>query len=196
MPRQYIRAHGGDRLWPQVDIGERCWLWTGTLDRDGYGKLRDFEQRSRRAHAYAWWLATGEWPTPGEVVGHTCDVLYPVGSHAYRACVRNDDEGIYSVDGTEYRRVGHLWLGTSIANTRDRVLKGRSAMGDRSGARIRPESLPRGEQHGRATLTAISVMSMRSEYDSGTPRAVLAHRYGIHIGTVGKIVTRKSWRHI
>jgi hypothetical protein len=47
-----------------------CWLWTGPLDRDGYGYFY-FRRRSRRAHRVSWFLHRGPIPT-GMVVNHAC----------------------------------------------------------------------------------------------------------------------------
>ena len=211
MPWKYTDPNGADRFWPRVVISESCRIWTGQLDRHGYGRLRDFEQRWRRAHVYAWWLVTGVWPKPGQVVGHTCDILYPPEDKSNRACVRNDGEGVHVVDGVEYRRLGHLWLGTASANIRDRHLKGRTATGDRSGARTHPESRPRGDQNWTrqrpdlvlrgelnpaAKLSTVQVLEMRALAAQGIPNKELATRFSMSYLTVWEIVTRKTWRHL
>lgn len=47
-----------------------CLLWTGPLDRDGYGAFY-LRRRTRRAHRVAWYGGRGEIPV-GMVVNHTC----------------------------------------------------------------------------------------------------------------------------
>lgn len=211
MPAKYSGARGGDRLWPKVVKGDECWKWTGQLDRDGYGKLRTFEQRGVRAHAYAWWLATGHWPELGEVVAHTCDVLVAPGDTSYRACVRNDEIGTYELDGVVYERRGHLWLTTQSANSRDKTAKGRAASGDRNGSRLyperrprgdnnwtrqRPELVARGEQNAAAKLTEQEVLEMRRLSSEGIHYKTLATMFSIANPTAWEIIARKSWRHI
>lgn len=47
-----------------------CLLWTGPLDRDGYGSFY-FRRKNRRAHRFAWWLENGDIPE-GMVINHIC----------------------------------------------------------------------------------------------------------------------------
>lgn len=62
-------------FWKQVDKTDTCWLWTGWLDKDGYGKYA-----SGRAHRYAYEITCGPIPR-GMMILHKCDV---------RNCVRPD----------------------------------------------------------------------------------------------------------
>lgn len=74
-----------------------CWLWRGTILKDGYGAFK-LDHRTVRAHRMAWYLTHGEWPEL--LVLHRCDV---------RACVRPE----------------HLFLGTARDNLQDASRKGR-----------------------------------------------------------------------
>lgn len=92
------------RFWGKVDKtaghgpdGE-CWLWTGAVDEDGYGRFI-VEGKRVGVHKFSYQLHHGEVPK-GMCVCHKCDV---------RNCVRDD----------------HLWLGSSAANTADMIAKGR-----------------------------------------------------------------------
>lgn len=76
-----------------------CHIWTGHVDKDGYGELRVYGQ-TKKAHRYAWERKHGEIPD-GMSVLHRCDV---------RPCV-NDV---------------HLFLGTQRDNMLDMIAKGRS----------------------------------------------------------------------
>lgn len=109
------------RFWPKVDRNGAvpihdpslapCWLWTGGLYRQGYGrffvagKRRDASQA--KAHRVSYEIAHGKIPD-GLGVLHRCDV---------RRCVNP----------------AHLYLGTDADNARDRRERGRE--GDRSGGR-------------------------------------------------------------
>ncbi len=88
---------------PQPD---GCWLWTGSTDDDGYGRVW-FDGRSDRAHRVSYRLFIGEIPA-GMAVLHTCD---------NPPCVRPD----------------HLWAGTQLENIADRERKGRGPRGERNG---------------------------------------------------------------
>lgn len=59
-----------DRFASKYKVVGSCWLWTGPLDRDGYGGFF-FRGATRRAHRAAWFSMFGE-IGEGLVVNHTC----------------------------------------------------------------------------------------------------------------------------
>ena len=94
-------------LWDRVDVSggnAACWLWTGPVDRYGYGVY----SRKGRAHRLAWEHHNGRELSAEEVVRHSCDNP--------RCC-----------------NPAHLFAGTQIENIDDRVQKGRSAQGQKNG---------------------------------------------------------------
>lgn len=76
-----------------------CFVWKGTLDKDGYGRFVLSHRREIRAHRYSFIIYNGEIPK-GLFVCHSCD---------NPSCVNPD----------------HLWLGTALQNNRDAWKKGR-----------------------------------------------------------------------
>lgn len=85
-------------FWPRVLKTDKCWEWTGGLDRQGYGKF--YNQRGApRAHRFSYELAFGPIPQ-GKLVCHHCD---------NPKCIRPD----------------HLFIGTHKDNTQDAVRKNR-----------------------------------------------------------------------
>lgn len=110
-------------FWSRVVKTNTCWLATGTHTAFGYRGIHVPKEgggwRLVGMHIVAWFLATGEWPQKGQTVCHDC----PDGDNP--ACVRNDTVAIYVVNGIEYPKRGHLWLGTKAANNADTGAKGR-----------------------------------------------------------------------
>ena len=75
-----------------------CWIWTGWLDENGYGKLR-IAKKPVRAHRFSYVLHKGKIPK-GKIICHTCDVS---------SCVNPD----------------HLYAGTPKDNALDRKNRNR-----------------------------------------------------------------------
>ena len=118
MPQRMCKGHSARvdrqplkvRFWANVNkngpmhsvLKTRCWVWTGSTSKSGYGQIslhESFkEHKVRRANRVAWYLQTGAWPT--HLALHKCD---------NPACVR----------------FSHLWDGTSKENSQDMLAKGR-----------------------------------------------------------------------
>jgi hypothetical protein len=94
-----------DKVLPEPNSG--CWLWTATVNDDGYGHFGVARSRPEKAHRVSYRLFKGEIPK-GLFVCHKCDVP---------GCVNPD----------------HLFLGTPKANARDRDQKKRTAVGRQNG---------------------------------------------------------------
>lgn len=75
----------------------------------------------------------------------------------------------------------HLFLGTATDNNRDRMSKGRSAVGERAG---------------RARLTEAGVLFARWMYDGGAGQIDLARALRVGCSTIHFAVTGASWRHL
>lgn len=100
-----------------------CWPWTGNIASTGYGQIGVGSRAQGTfamlgTHRFALAEALGRPIAPGMWALHTCD---------NQVCVRNDDVGVYEVNGVIRPRRGHLWEGTTQDNTADRDAKGRGA---------------------------------------------------------------------
>jgi hypothetical protein len=104
-----------ERFWSKVDKekstifynGERCWEWTRSVSKFGYGELQWGKDRTKRTHRISWIINCGEIPA-GMLVCHHCD---------NPPCVNPS----------------HLFLGTHQDNATDKTVKGRHYNGDQSG---------------------------------------------------------------
>lgn len=93
-----------DRFWEKVYKTEECWFWVGSTTHNGYGQLtlsRDDPIREYRAHRISWVLHRGLIPAGVQVL-HNCDT---------RNCIRP----------------AHLFTGSAVINTHDRLRKGQAA---------------------------------------------------------------------
>jgi hypothetical protein len=150
------------RFWDKVDVRspDECWDWMGGRANTGYGNMKIQEKRIG-AHRIAYTLVNGtishDGSYHGGIIMHSCD----------RPSCCNPF---------------HLRLGDAQANMDDKVLKGRSA---------------RGEKNTKAKLTNAQVLEIRKMYSKGrvTQRS-LAQKYGVIQQAIQAIVTRTTWKHI
>lgn len=97
------------RFRAQVERTATCWLWIGTVDRHGYGRIGAGGRHGKNllAHRVAWELLHGPLTASVHVL-HRCDTP---------RCVNPS----------------HLFLGSHQANMADRDRKRRQAAGERNG---------------------------------------------------------------
>lgn len=160
------------RFWSKVEKGTACWRWIGSLSSCGYGKI-SLRGIVYGAHRVAYFLATGAQPEELSVC-HKCD----------NPCCVNPN---------------HLWLGTARDNALDMLAKnrGNAPKGDRTGPRLHPECMKRGEDHYRAKLTEADVLEIRRSYSQHeATQQTLADRYNLHQADISNIVRRKRWKHL
>ncbi len=159
-----------------------CRLWTAAVDKDGYGKFQVTNPKGRpkqwhlRAHRFSYWIA---WRVSPVVVRHSCDTP---------ACVNPE----------------HLIGGSQKDNIRDMDDRGRRAKGyskpgcsgDQHWSRRNPSQTVNGERHGMSKLTDRDVATIKEMLASGESQMIIAAYFGVHKGTISKISTGKSWKHV
>ena len=153
-----------ERFWRLVDVSGDCWMWTGARGARGHGKFSVPRQgqvgRKRWVLVYAHRAAlmiSGVNVPDDKLVCHRCN---------NPSCVRPD----------------HLYVGTAMDNTNDRVLFGRNLVG---------------ELNHKAKLSAADVVEIRRKYTGKYGElARIGREYGVCGQRVGLIVRGLTWKHI
>jgi len=130
-----------------------CWIWEGSVcGKYGFIGVRSCKTKP---HRYSYILHHGE-IGDGLKVCHKCD--NPL-------CCNPE----------------HLFLGTSMENSRDMVSKGRSASGERNAS---------------AVLTKDQVLDIRRRAFNNESGASIARHYSVGTTTVYDIIHRRRWKNI
>lgn len=132
-----------------------CWDWTGACNSGRYGMIR-INRKNIGAHRFSWELHFDKIPN-GLLVCHHCD---------NPTCVNPF----------------HLFLGTTIDNTKDMFDKGRA-------------NKSKGEDNGMAKLTSDNIKEIRYLKGKFTQKA-LGEMFDVRRGTIGKIHRNERWKHI
>lgn len=135
----------------KIRVTPGCWIWNGVVLSNGYGQ---FTMKGKRygAHRFSYSAYIGK-IEDGIFICHKCD--NPI-------CVNPD----------------HLFPGTPLENMRDKIKKGRQAVG---------------ENANRGHLKAQDVLAIRSSQSSTKEEA---EKYGISTANVKSIRARKIWKHL
>lgn len=141
-------------VYPEPNTG--CWLWAAcTNKKTGYGVVGDKANDFGHAHRKSYFLFKGDFDRSMHVL-HTCDV---------RCCVNPD----------------HLYLGSNLDNSADKMRRGRQANGERIAT---------------SKLNVNQVLQIRIDKKLGISSREIGGKYGIARQNVNAIISRKHWSHI
>lgn len=146
-----------ERLMARVEKTESCWLWTGSVDPCGYGRIVS-NRRIDSTHRVAYAAFKGEIPN-GMCVCHACDTP---------RCVNPD----------------HLWLGSQAENMRDMLRKGRSTITHRRGESNRNAKLTEKDVreirrlYGNGGVTTTEIGRLFGVYSATVSKIVRRERWG------------------
>lgn len=151
----------------KVGAPDECWNWTAHVPPKGYGQMAmDANGYRETSHRAAYIYHRGDIPTGIQVL-HSCD---------NKKCVNPN----------------HLHLGTRIDNAREAVERGLYVRGSEWKS-LHSASLPKGENHKRAKLTADKVRRIRASSKSGV---ALAREFGMAPTNISRIRRGLAWTHV
>lgn len=157
-----------ERFYRFVEEGPNgCWLWTGAVDKDGYGRFW-WKGRTRRVTHFVFEVLK-EPLSNGLQACHHCDV---------RRCVAPE----------------HLYAGTQQDNVRDTWRRGRCSVnarpqrGEANGlAKLTEAQVEEIRTRYRAGQAGVA---------SGTSLRGLAKKFGVSKFTIQSVVHHVTWRHV
>ena len=146
-----------ERLFSFVEMNDNgCWDWMGAKNKKGYGSL-SYQNKTTIAHRLSYSLFVGE-ILNGLHVLHRCD---------RPNCINPN----------------HLFLGTDLDNSNDKIYKGRFVA-------------CYGEDNGNSKLTDDHVLDIKNKIKNGFSFASIARKYEVSETTIAYIAKNKIWRHI
>jgi hypothetical protein len=150
-----------DLFWEKVNKAapNGCWEWTGYRQKFGHGSLARTEPGQKPkyvlAHRHAWELLVGPIPE-GACLLHKCD---------NPPCVNPD----------------HCYIGDRLANARDKIARGRHAVGEATKC---------------AVLNDEKVRLIRKLRAEGMGYTAIGRQIGHKWGCVRDVCIGKFWRHV
>jgi hypothetical protein len=143
-----------------------CWIWHGTISKNGYGLIRNEVSKKESAQRIAYRLYISDFDRSLSVLHH-CDV---------RNCVNPK----------------HLFLGTYSDNMQDMWNKHRHPKPTFG----RPFITPIGERNSHNKLKEEEVLEIRRLHNKKVELEVLAKMFCVQKPAIWKIVNRYTWKHI
>ncbi len=180
-----------DRFWSKVDrmsgLGPEgtCWEWTAYRNKAGYGKFRIGGRRGKSffAHRLSYELYAGSIPIDKGCICHTCDNTSCVNpTHLYPGTHKDNSDQMIS-----RKRAG--WI-TKPQNW---------ARGDRSGARLHPERILRGDAHPSTKIPDARIPEIFAMRADGMLLREIALQFDVTdvlISSILKGKHRKPWTNV
>lgn len=168
-------------------VGRNCRHWPGTIERFWAGVNKDGAvHRPELGPCWEWTRHTvpgGYGQLVSRETGKSVRA-HRLSWEIHKGPIPLGIDVLHACDNRRCVNPNHLFLGTDVDNVRDAQAKGRRT--------------PKwGEYNGQARVNSEQVAMIRKRYsDGGVTQQELATEYGIAMGTVSNILSRKSWTQV
>lgn len=131
LKRTFVPVYPGSRIGYVIDPQRECWIWTGAVARNGYGRVGvPGDRRTVQAHVL-YYARAGKVKRTRDL-DHTCRRRY---------CVNPDHLELVS-------RSENSWRGAKAKLTRAAVAEIREAAARRTGSSVRAFAVPMAKKYG------------------------------------------------
>ena len=113
----------GKRFWARVRKTTTCWLWTGKLNSEGFGRIYA-DRQAYKVHRYAFALLVGS-ISPGDDILHTCPNAHCVNPDhlQLRSAIQRDKRVRQKPKVTKESRMGNSRLTRSQAQAEAHAMR-------------------------------------------------------------------------
>ena len=211
-PKEFFLKH----VLIPTDQERDCWLWQGTKDAYGYGRLPTQKQKNARAHRVAFALFYGQIPK-GMHILHSCDNPPCVSPHHLRTGNPSDnardrvehgrqsrgDAHPYSVLTEE--KVKNILHAFHVSHIKQRTLAIEynvhpvtihDVVHRKTWAHVLPDLFPSPHIDGRSVIPHEVVLRVRKLRDAGATYDLIAQQFKLSIGQVHRIINHLAYTYV
>lgn len=120
-------------------------------------------------------------------------LIHRIVCEAFNGPAPDEFHAAHSDGNKRNNTAANLRWATAVDNNADKHFHGTIRCGDDHHARLKPETMPRGEGHGNSKLTASAVLAIRTD---GRPHAQIAAEHGVSKSLISMVKNRAIWAHV
>ncbi len=205
-----------ERFWARVKKTETCWIWTGCLNRDGYGHLSPSAWEGHcGAHRFSYEIHKGKIPD-GLQIDHLCRVKNCVNPEHLEAVTQRENviRGLSATvhksfwDGINHCKRGHEFTeeNTYITTSGRRMCRPCRKLREgpircditisNSGKNNHVHFFRGVEKKHKTPRTKLTIEAVRDIRASCGPLSVMAKKYDVSKEAVWAVRSRRNWKHV